>query len=370
MYPVSPAFMTAITKSHRIHNRATVIGTGISEEIGVQEQGFVNIDEDQEVLRRASLKLFDKTGTWTPGDVNDLLHPLAANEIFLERGVYISGVVEYVPLGVFRPITVEVGDGGEGLTINIEASDRASKMAGTGLRELYYVPNGTNAATAIKDLITYAYGAGLTYNFMTTALTVPPKTLSVGDDPWKAAQKMASDIGAQLYFNQTGICILEPVPDPSSAPVKYEYTDGDNSILLYVNKRVTIEGQSRFANNVVVIGEPMCSGCVPVTSSASVATGPSGTAAIGYVTYVHRTTGIHTQAQADAVAAAELNKRFAGTEEVRIITIPNPAHEQGDIVKVERGRAKINSRYTMSKLTIPMEAEQPLNVTMRERYAA
>jgi hypothetical protein len=364
MYPVSERFRIAIRKSHPIVTRATILTPEEEVTLSVLDQGFVNVDEEHDTRRRCSLRLFDHDGKITPRAAGDLFHLESGHEINLERGVrYADGTEEFVPLGTFGFYMVEVGDGGEGVVINVEGKDRSGVLLDKQFREIYYIPHDTNYGEAIHDLLDFFY-PGLSYSFTPTDHLTARHVFNVGDNPWKHAVEMAKNIGMRLYFDQQGVCVMEKVIDPLTKGDSATYADGEQSVLLYVNNRFSRED---FANHIIVIGDPPCRTCIPVVGEAE---NQASIDRIGRFTYVHRTTGIHYEAQAIDMAQAELIRRQRGSEETRIITVPNPAHDVGDVMTVSRPDAGVQKRLVASKLTIPMEAAQPLNITMRSQGAA
>jgi hypothetical protein len=261
-----------------------------------------------------------------------------------------------------------VDDGGESLNIAVEANDRSYRVSRNLLDAPWIVYHDQNYAEAIQNLISAVY-PNLTYNLAPTEHVAPGMTLQSNTDPWATCRKWAASIGMRLYFDVNGVVTMQPVPDPLTVAPCWTYKDDDESMLLYVTKTMDTE---HFANKIIIAGEPAC-GCPPVRAMESddEPTSPTRTEGpFGTVPKVIKSTFVHTTPQAVAMAKAELRKALKIEEDVRTITIPNPAHEDGDVVGIQRDRAKVNAFYVMNKIVIPMEAEQPLNVTMRTRHAA
>lgn len=75
---------------------------------------------------------------------------------------------------------------------------------------------------------------------------------------------------------------------------------------------------------------------------------------------------VTTVAQAEAVAKARLRQTLGAVEGMNIVSVPHPAHEPGDAIKVVRERQKVDKKYIIKSLTMPLSAQAPLNITMQE----
>lgn len=366
MQPVSAAFLAAIKQSHVLVTKAEILRSGAPVQTLDILDGSVAVDVNNAVRRRCDVSLTDPTGTLTPAVATDLLAPFG-NEVRLSRGIqFADGTSELIPLGVFGLEDVDVQDTADGLTIHLVGMDRAQKVARATLTDVYSVAAGTNFATAIQALIASRV-SGLTYNFMITSNNTPALTFQSGDDPWKAAQDMAESMGAELFFDAQGICVLQPIPDPLVSAVAYSYLEGADATIVSVSKKLTRQG---IYNYVVATGETSDPAIVPVRSVAqdSDPTSPTYTGgAFGVVVRFYASPFITTQAQADSAAAAMLRQSLGLTEQVGFTAIPNPAHEAGDVVTITRARAKVDARYVLDAFTVPLGPTALLQGTTRKR---
>src|SRR5690606_16329718 len=83
------------------------------------------------------------------------LWPLG-NEIHLFQGIRMGHLGlpdEELQLGVFRIGRPRIEDGGGELTLTLEGYDRARTVSKARFTKPYVIPEGTDVATAIKDLI-------------------------------------------------------------------------------------------------------------------------------------------------------------------------------------------------------------------------
>lgn len=366
MYPVSDLFKAELKHSHKIATKVEVYNNGaLVQELNVIG-GQVNASDDAAIRRRCKFTVVDRDGSLVPTSADSLLAPYG-NEVRMYRGLGMpENTEELVPLGIFNISAVQVVDTGEGVKIFVEGFDRARKVQRNRFTFQYIIGAGSNYATAIQDLIEDRY-PGLTYNFMPVTTTTPLLSFESGSDPWEAAQKMATSIGAELYFDVEGVCVLRPIPDPATDPVVWTYAEGAEATILHVEKKSSDE---RTYNHIIVTGES--SNAPPVRAEAKDDDPSSPTYYLGDygdVPYFYKSAFITTQAQAQAVADALLLRTLGVVEQVNFTAIVNPAHEVGDIIEITRGRAGINARYVLTDFNVNLDPQQPMNASTRRRQA-
>lgn len=208
------------------------------------------------------------------------------------------------------------------------------------------------------------------YNFadvdaLTPQLILGNESSNNGTDAWKYACEMAESIGHELYFDAEGVCVLRPVPIDSEGATVWDYTTDEESILLYTSNRKTREGVH---NHIVVTGENS-SNDEPVVGEALDLDEDSPTYVFGDfgdVPEFINSEYVTTEAQATTLAEARLRQTLGTVENMNIISVPHPAHESGDIVYINRERAKIDKRYVIQSLTMPLTYAAGLNITLKE----
>jgi hypothetical protein len=90
--------------------------------------------------------------------------------------------------------------------------------------------------------------------------------------------------------------------------------------------------------------------------------GPYGTVTLRFTSPM-----ILTQEQAQDAADA-LGRRVKGaTEAVEIDVIPMPAIEPGDVVTLTRGRSKVEGRFLIDQVRIPLGVEESMHVVGRRQ---
>lgn len=381
MWPVSNTFLSTIKTNHKDVITVDVYSgdTRLPIDLNIIE-GNVRV-RDEAVRRQCNIVVVDATGTLSPAAASDYLAPFG-NELIIKRGIqYSDGTTELVPLGVFGISDVKIDDSGESLQINIDGYDRARKVSRARFTNEYAIASGTNYVEAIRDLISSRYSAAsfrTDFGSGVITATTPLLVFQLGDDPWEKARDMAESIGAELYFDANGDIALLPVTDPATAPTTVQYAEGSEATFLYVNKRVNDE---QTYNHVVVTGEA-AEGAAPVraeaiddvgTTTSSVyylndaASATKASGSYGRVVYTRSSQFIKTTAQALAAAQLQLFKSIGVYEEVRFNAIVNPAHDINDVIQIVKARSRINARYVLDSVTIPLVHGRAMDINTRKR---
>lgn len=325
--------------------------------------GSVAVNAGAAVRRRCTLTVVDDTGTLTPAAPTDALAPYG-NELVVWRGV--EG--NLAQLGVFRIEAARVADTGASLTVDLTGFDRAGTVQEARFEDAYTVASGTNYATAIEALVEDRY-PGLSYSFVSTSRTTPLLVFEEGADPWEAAQSMAAAIGMDLFFDQTGTCVLRPEPDPVAASVAATFVEGEASVVVAVENNLTAKPAY---NKFIVTGEPVDASS-PVRAEALDNNPASPTyyyGPFGKRPRFYRSQFITTTAQAQETADAFLLRELGGSEQVTFTAIPNAALDAGDVVQVVRERIGVDTVAVVDELTIPLAVDALMNVTTRARRSS
>lgn len=278
-----------------------------------------------------------------------------------------SSQEELCPVGVFTLNDVEITDGPGGVAIEVAGADLSRKISRNRWDDTYIIEAGTNYATAIQDMVRNRMPDAV-FNFASTSRTTP--RLFFGEqssnDPWQDAQDLATAIGYELFFDARGICTLRPEPDPEIGDSVWEFEDRARPTMIELRRRVTDENTY---NKVVVTGEGT-SNTAPVRavaidddpSSPTYYLGPYGT-----VTMRFTSSSVTTGEQAQDAADALLRRVKGATEAVELSVVPMPALEPGDVVTVTRDKTKIEGRFLIDQLRIPLGADESMRAVGRRQ---
>ncbi len=278
-----------------------------------------------------------------------------------------ASVDELCPLGVFTLNDTSISDGPKGLEIEISGADLSRKVSRNRWDTTYIVPEGSNYADAIVAGVSDRL-PGVLFNVESTERTTP--RLFFGEqssnDPWTDFQDMAVAIGHELFFDAMGLATLRPEPDPDIDAAVWQFDDNANPTITSLTRRVSDENTY---NKVVVTGEGT-SNDVPVRgvaidddpASPTYFLGPYGTVTLRVTTPM-----VLTDEQAQEAAEALLRRFKGATEAVEIEAVPMPALEPGDVVTVIRGRSKVEGRFLIDAMRIPLGAEDTMRIVGRRQ---
>lgn len=382
MYPVSDDFLEALHHSHTSIVRCDLYRQGelIAEGIPVTS-GQVTDDSQSIVRRRANLLLppteevLAMLPSIAPEDGG--LWPLG-NELKIRSGIRFSdGTEELVPLGMFRIARPFAQDGQDGAGLTIDGYDRGRTVSRSRFTSAYVIDQGTNYATAIKDLVQsrIPWLPESQYIFMSTNYVTPQLVFTMDDDPMGVAIEMAGSIGAELFFDGDGRCILRPEPDPLYTPSTFSYEEGPDAILTSIGRDLDDE---QAYNGVIVIGEntdldePIRAESWDTNPDSPTYYDPlfPSASVYGAVPYFIRSQYIYSQAQADSAAAANLARVMGIIERVQFRAVNNPAHESGDVITVGRERVGATGTHILSSFVTSFGDQVSINGTTRKRRAS
>lgn len=335
-------FDLAVQYGAQVVQQLQVLRNGVSQSLpttlNVLNGSKIGIDRRAAIRRTLSLKLADPLGQLVPKKSTDPMAPYG-NEISVSVGFrYVSGVIEYMPQGVFAIETAEADTEGN---LVVTGRDRASVISQALLEDPYAMTPSQDLGAAIQAALSARYPGTLAFNFVGTGLTVPAtaKAYLEGTDIWQAMVDLAFTNGYELFFDANGTCVMQAIPNPVAGNVVWTYAPGPAAIVMSEQASLS----SRNAVNVVVVigegGQIGSSGAattpVKAKSVVSDATSPIlPVAPFGRRPKIVTDSSIKTLVQAQA-AADRLLLEVAGSGEVLGFTAaPHPSHDPGDVVRL------------------------------------
>jgi hypothetical protein len=340
--------------------------------------GSVTVDTEAAIRRTCDITIEGRDDL-VPASAVDTLFP-RVNEIKLYNGfqyepadprVYRPADEELIPQGVFRIDKPDIEYSEGAVSISIGGLDRSSRVQGNSLSEPYVVPAGRPYSTAIADFL-LDRDPRAQLNFETINYRTPQIIIDVDADPWGELLKMASAIGCELFYDQDGIAILRPEPNPALSPVVWEYLP--NSQNLAVKLKKTIDGSYGY-NHVVVRGFSSTGEDGPVLAEAwdddprspTFAGDPLGSSDYGAVTYTVSSQFISTQAQGQAYADSTLLRVLGAGETISCEALVLPGQDAGDIIHMQWDPLRLNGRMAIKSLTMPMGDDQEMTFETKRR---
>jgi hypothetical protein len=253
--------------------------------------------------------------------------------------------------------------------MSLDLVDRAWTIAKAKTSFTLTVAAGTTVVTAIRQILTAAWGADLPTNFPDTDEVTPGMSFEPDRDPWEIAQELAANIGMRLYFDPLGVATMRPEPDPLTDPVVWTFMDDDPRNMLLPGVAVNWEGTA--PNRVIVIGENTDNDAVyrgdAYDTDANSFTRYGGP--YGRILQFERDEKIGSNTQANFRARAILNRNLGIIMQPSMPILPNPALEPGDILLTWSPKHKLGQWSILDELTLPLRATSgAMRIDCRERH--
>ena len=350
MYTVTARFLQAIAESHDVVVEVVLIRTdGTSETLDVTG-GSVSVDRNASVRRTCTVTLADPT--LIPRTAADKVSIYGAR-LRISRGVqYSDGSRELVPLGVFRidSVSGDVDEGpvsitGKGLEVVI-ADDRFTTP---------YRATGT-VVSAVTSLIQRSIPTASVVLGTVSDVAIGARTWDVGADPWAAVAELASVIGAEVYADGSGAFVITELPDVLTATPVWTVAAAEGGTYVQASRGMSSDG---VYNGVLGQGENSEAGVAPF--QVLVVDSDPGSPTYWDGPYGHRldpqpvtSPAILTSLQATAAATLRLRQAQAANASADLTTLPNPALEAGDVLRVvyADGTAEL---HQVSAFPVPLE---------------
>ncbi|MEU1663546.1 DUF5047 domain-containing protein [Streptomyces sparsogenes] len=327
MYPVSSRFLAALTESHQIATEVVLFRADGRVETLPHTGGSVTVDRGQATRRTCSVTVADTA--LIPLTASDKLS-VYGSQLRISRGVhYADGSREMVPVGLFRIDQVS-GDVDEGpVTISgksleaVVADDKfttPTKVSGT-------------AVGAVTSLIQASLPAATVVNRATDA-AIGPRTYDIEGDRWAAIAECAAAIGAEVYTDADGVFVISELPDLLAVPPVWTVSAGEGGAYISANRGMSLDG---VYNGVLAKGENTEADAPPVSAlvvdddptSPTYWSGPFGHRPAFYSSATLTSINACTSA-----ATLKLRAAKAPNASADITSLPNPALEPGDVIRV------------------------------------
>lgn len=347
MYPVTPRFLARLAESHTPVTRVQLLLTDGRVLDLEHTGGSVQVDRKNAIRRTCTVTVADPS--LIPRDPASQLATYGAR-LLVQRGVeYGDGSTELVPLGVFRLDSVD-GDVSEG-PVTLQGKDLSVIVADDAFTEPYKA-TGT-VAGAVAALIQRSIP---TADVISTIASTPigARTFDVEADPWAAAQEIAAAAGAEVYCNADGTFVISTLPDLITATPVWAVEAVEGGVYISGDRAMSSDGVH---NGVLARGENTEENVPPVSylatddnpASPTYWGGPYGRRPLFYSSSTLTT--VNACAQAANLKLAEAKAPNASGD---ISSLPNPALEPGDVIRVTHPDGS-RELHQVASFTVPLD---------------
>jgi hypothetical protein len=323
--------------------------------------GSVSINGDAAVRRSLSATIIDPDSKHVPKDTEAALNITGA-EVAVRSGIrYPDGTEETFPAGVFGITSLNVEHSDGGTLIQLSGLDRAERVQVESTAPIV-IPANTSVAEAVRRLVTARYSTAL-FTIADRGDRVGNLLFPAGEDLWAKARDLAVAMGEVLSFDVYGRCVSLNDLTGSDATRVLTYGPGQRPTM---NPDRVVDRDQR-PNGVIVVG----------THSATDGTirGEAWDTRPGSATrrggrYGDRPVTIESQfvstvGGANALALAELNKRLGPADRVTFSTVPNAAHDIGDVIRVEDDAIGATGLYVIEQIDFPFAVTADSGIVAR-----
>lgn len=328
MYPdLSPRFLPALAESHTPITEVILFRTDGQVSVLPHTGGSVTADRGQAIRRSCTVTSADVS--LIPRTATDELSVYGA-KLRISRGVlYGDGTQELVPLGVFRLDDVD-GDPDEG-PVTLSGKSLECVVADDKFTAPYKA-SGT-AVGAIETLIQRSIPDAVVVNRATDAV-IGPRTWDIEGDPWAAVQECAAAIGAECYADADGVFIVAALPDLLTVDPVWTVAAGEGGALITATRGMS---SANVFNGVLARGENTEADTPPV-SALIVDTDPNSPTywggPFGHRPMFYTSSTLTTEDACTAAATVTLRAAKAPNASGDLSSLPNPALEPGDVLRV------------------------------------
>ncbi|OPH47628.1 hypothetical protein BC351_10590 [Paenibacillus ferrarius] len=334
-----------------------------TKQVTNKDSGSISLDGSRPIRRNFSFKLFNKKNEFNFGE-NNLIWLDKRVKVFTGFKVK-SGIVEYIPQGVFILTEPEDSHTTEGKITTLNGQDKmflCTDRRGK-FRTETKIDVGANIGSVIK-LLAQKVGETL-FNFDSVAETVPyTLTYQTSDNIYKAISELAALCKSEIYYDVNGYLRLRKIDlnEFTQYPPVWSYSYADPSERFYAGNVRKLD-ESNLANRIIVLGGSSqtaeCSFEIVVTESNPIWAGhPYSIEKIGEVTYEHNSGNpdslLSTTDDCKYRAKYELMNRLGYTEVVSLQISPNFLHEANDVIYLEDSENSVTGKYLLRSFSLPL----------------
>ncbi|MFI8191338.1 DUF5047 domain-containing protein [Streptomyces sp. NPDC085946] len=348
MYPVSDRFLARLAESHQVATQVQLFLTDGHVVDLEHTGGSVSVDRGQAIRRTCTVTGADPS--LIPRTPSDQLATYGAR-LRISRGVeYGDGSRELVPLGVFRLDSVD-GDVNEG-PVTLQGKSLEAIVADDKFTQPY------KATGTVVGAVTALIQRSIPDADVISQITDQPigsRVFDVEADPWAGAQEIAAAAGAEVYCNADGTFVIATLPDLLTATPVWAVEATEGGVYISGNRAMSSDG---VYNGVLARGENTAENVAPVSylatdddpNSPTRWAGPFGRRPMFYSSSTLTTVNACAQAANLKLASAK-----APNASGDISSLPNPALEPGDVIRVmhEDGTREL---HQVASFSVPLDA--------------
>lgn len=366
MYPISEQLSEALRYSYSSACTVQVWYDGHLVDTLPVVDGSVSIDRTASIRRQCTITIGDPS--FVPLYADSPIAPYGA-ELKIFVGVrFMDGSDEQVPLGVFRIQDVDWSED-QGSLPTVKAFDRSKAIDDAKLL-MPYDASGRSGKAVLTYLVSSVIDADVLISDTLRDYTLPGGSV-FDSDRWSAVQSIANGMGADVYFDVYGNCIVTPIPEITNnteeSSAVWVIDHGATGVLVSAQRTVSRTGvyNAVAAQGVSSNGE----GSPPIGFAAdtdvrsptywgpasALPYGPYEKTPFGQSVYRYTNNLLTTTQHCNTAARGQLANFLGLAKGLSFSCVPNPALDAGDIILVTYPSGG-QELHLIDKLDIPLGA--------------
>jgi hypothetical protein len=347
LYAVTDRFLKRLAESHAPLTEVLLLLTDGRTLPLEHTGGSVTVDRSNAIRRTCTVTVADPA--LIPRTPADQLATYGAR-LRISRGVdYGDGTQELVPLGVFRLDEVggDVNDG----PVTLSGKDLSAIVADDKLTAPY-----TASGTVVSAVTALIQRSIPTAAVITSIIdqAIGRRTFDVEADPWAGCQEIASGAGAEVYCNPDGVFVIATLPDLATAIPVWEIAATEGGVYIKADRGMS---STNVFNGMLARGENTSENVAPVQylaidgdpNSPTYWGGPYGRRPTFFTSSTLTTT-----AACQNAATLKLAQAKAPNATGDISSLPNPALESGDVLRVQHEDGS-RELHQAASFTVPLD---------------
>jgi hypothetical protein len=391
MQDISAGFEQALRQQHQYATAVSLLDTDFNEVEGDTifsksdtnditnfiADGSVDVDFDRGTRRTAELSLLNPSDEFTPATENFKSEGPWVGKIYLNRvvriyrGLFVSGVPEYVPVGTFMIDKANVIYQSNMSLVNLTMSDLWKKLTKSYADRAYNFAKNTHYNDIIGTLVNdagAAYPKRPNIDPLTDrdeADTKIPEILTLEDGASRGdfLKELVTTWDIDMYFDPWGrFTTQDRKSGKDKRSVWHFYTSEDQTgMLISIDREFS---DDNLYNHVIVNGKDDKVSTRKEKSDTD-PNSKTNIALIGDRVWKIADDKIKTANQAQKALDRAWAIRFQLGEVVQCQTICNPALEVDDVITItDLDHVKIDGRYRLRRFTVPLVSSlQDIQVT-------
>lgn len=357
MWPVTAAWLTALSASHGRYTRVEAWYAGVKVASFQPESGGVQVTARNRVRRQVKAVVAEKN--W-PTTVSSALAPYGARLRVWQGITGANGQLLSPEVPVFGGRVETVQRDRKSGRITVTGLDPFGDINDAQFEQPFAAAAGAGVVATIIQLVSAVVPTATVVD-LTGSSAQLPITMMWDTDRGKAVDDLAAAIGAEVFFlPDDTTCVIRPVPVIGGTPV-WSLVQGQGSTIV---RDAASRSRTDVANRIIVhVEQP---GQTPFTVTVTDDNPASATRFGGpYGKVVRHMTNplIASAGQAAVAGFAKLARSIGATRTRDVDHVPNPALEGGDLISI--GTDEGTEQHIADAFTLPFAVTDVMTTNTR-----